>query len=235
MIEISLSPRKISLYFLATVLFLTFIHCIVQVLFFNLDNPAVFFLTRWFDLDIEYNLPSAYSAFAIWICSLLLLFIALKEHKRFEYQNLCWFGLSFIFFYLSLDEFFQLHENIGDIVERYVDATGFFYFPWIIPYGFSLIFLMLLYLNFFLNLPRKNAFLFFVAGVIYLSGAIGFDMLGGREAEVNGYDSIMYCIYYTIEELLEMIAVVLMIYALLSYIQEQFGKFCITIQIRCDK
>jgi len=42
-------------------------------------------------------------------------------------------------------------------------------------------------------------------------------MLGGREADLHGYDSITYCILYTIEEFLEMIGIVILIYALLSY------------------
>ena len=40
-------------------------------------------------------------------------------------------------------------------------------------------------------------------------------MLGGREADLHGYDSITYCILYTIEEFLEMIGIVILIYALL--------------------
>ncbi len=81
-------------------------------------------------------------------------------------------------------------------------------------------------------MPKKTAVLFILIGTVYLTGAIVFDMLGGREAELHGYDSITYCILYTIEEFLEMISVVVLIYALLSYIDRQFGYICITLQIR---
>jgi len=57
-------------------------------------------------------------------------------------------------------------------------------------------------------------------------------MLGGREADLHGYDSITYCILYTVEEFLEMIGVVVLIYALLSYIERQFGYLCVTLQIK---
>jgi len=92
--------------------------------------------------------------------------------------------------------------------------------------------LILVYLKFTLELPKSTAVLFILSGTIYLTGAIAFDMFGGREAELHGYDSTTYSILYTIEELLEMTGVVVLIYALLSYIERQFGYIRITLQIK---
>jgi len=141
-------------------------------------------------------------------------------------------GLSVIFLFLSIDEGFQIHENIGDIAENYIDSTGFLYFPWVVPYGFAVIVFILVYLKFTLKLPKRAAVLFILSGTVYLTGAIALDMLGGREADLHGYDSITYCILYTIEEFLETIGVVVLIYALLSYIERQFGYLCVTLQIK---
>ena len=58
------------------------------------------------------------------------------------------------------------------------------------------------------------------------------DMLGGREAELNGYDSLLYCFLYTIEELFEMLGIVGTIHALLSYFEEQHGYILIILQIK---
>ena len=140
--------------------------------------------------------------------------------------------MSIIFLFLSIDEGFQIHENIGDITENYIDSTGFLYFPWVVPYGFAVIVFILVYLKFTLDLPKRTAVLFILSGTVYLTGAIVFDMLGGREADLHGFDSITYCILYTIEEFLEMIGVVVLIYALLSYIERQFGYLCVTLQIK---
>ena len=60
--------------------------------------------------------------------------------------------------------------------------------------------------------------MFIFSGAMYVIGALGFEMLEGLQAYVNGKQNIIYTLIYTIEELLEMLAIVLFIYALLSYI-----------------
>lgn len=232
MVKVVLTPGKVGLCFLCMVVFLTLIHCIVQVLFFNLDHPDIFFYVRWFDLDIEKNVPSTYSAFALFVCSLLFFLIAANQKSRMDYRRWCWFGLSVLFLFLSIDEWFEIHEIIGDMTENYLKAEGLLYFPWVAPYGLAVTVLGLIYLKFILGLPRRTAALVVLAGIIFLTGAIAFDMLGGREAELHGYDTLMYCVLYTIEEFLEMIAIVLLIYTLLSYIERQFGVICVTFRIR---
>ncbi len=235
MIQIIFKPYKVSLLFLSIVLFLTLVHCIVLVVFFHFDYPDLINFVHWFDLDIEKNIPSLYSSFAILVCSFLFFIIAQYEKKDFDYEYLYWFFLGLIFLFLSLDEAFQIHESIGDITENYIHSTGFLYFPWVVPYGFAVIIFILIYLKFSLRLPKKTTLLFILSGSLYLTGAIVFDMLGGREAELNGYDSVTYSTLYTIEEFLEMIAIVVLLYALLLYIERRFGYLCITLQIKAKE
>ncbi len=232
MMQIIFKPKKVSLLFLSIVLFLTLVHSIILVSFFHFDNPDIFIFVRWFDLDIEKNIPSLYSSFAMFVCSFLFLIIAIYNRKRLDYEKLCWFGLGIIFLFLSFDEGFQIHESIGDITEDYINSTGLLYFPWVVPYSFVVIIFILVYLKFIIGLPKRIAVLFILSGTVYLTGAIAFDMLGGREAELHGFDSIIYCILYTIEEFLEMIGVVVLIYALLSYVDIKFGYICVTLQIK---
>ncbi len=230
--EIIFRPKKVSLSLLLMVVLLTFIHSLVLVVYFSFDNSDGFIFIQWFDLDIENNVPSLYSSFALGICSVIFFIIAVHKAKPLDYEKLCWFGLGFIFLFLAIDEWFQVHEGIGNIVENYINATGLLYFPWIIPYGFAVLVFVLIYLKFILFLPKKTAILFILTGTVYLIGAIFFDMLGGREAELHGFDSVTYSILYTIEEFLEMISIVVLIYSLLSYIEREFGAICITMQIK---
>lgn len=235
MIEIRIQTQKITFLFLSIVVFLTLVHCIVLFLFFHLENPNTLDFLIWFDLDIERNIPSLYSSAAILVCSVLFFVIAYLEKNTGNCNRLYWIGLALIFLFLSIDEGIELHESIGDLTENYIHATGLLYFPWIVPYSFMTIIFILLYLKFTLRLPAKTARLFILSGSVYLTGAIAFDMLGGREAEMHGFDSAAYCIFYTIEEFLEMIAIVVLIYALLSYIERQFGYLCITLEVKGEK
>ncbi len=231
-IKIKIKPKKTSVLFLAAVLLLTIIHSIVLAFFFQADDPGLIDFVRWFDLDIERNIPSLYSSAAILVCSFLFFLIACLEKATSSHDKLNWIGLALVFLFLSVDEASELHEAIGHITENYIHATGLLYFPWIVPYSVMTLAFTLLYLKFIMRLPGKTAELFFLSGCMYLTGAIVFDMLGGREAEVHGFDSFTYCILYTAEEFLEMTAIVLLIYALLAYIERQYGYICITLQVK---
>lgn len=221
--QITLKPKPVGLVFLSVTGFLVLIHSVILILFFQIEDPAVFYLLRWFDLDIEYNIPSFYSAFSILVCAGLFFVIATRERKSWNYTAVCWFGLSALFLFLSLDEAFKIHERIGDFVEGFFHATGYFYFPWILPYFLALLALTLAYSKFLWNLPRRTARQFILCGIVFVTGAAVFDMLGGREAELNGYDSATYCLLYTVEESLEMAAIAGLIYTLLSCIEFRFG------------
>lgn len=236
MTQIVFKPGKVSRLFLLATTFLTLIHSILLVFFFHVDSPRIVELMKWFDLDIEKNIPSFYSSFLLFLSSVLFYSILLlkprEQKERFDYERTCWFGLSVIFLFLSIDEAFQIHENIGDMVENYIEATGFLYFPWVLPYTLGVMILAVVYTKFmFVAVDKRTAARFILSGVLYLSGAIGFDMLGGREAELHGYDSVAYCILYTVEEFLEMLGVVTLIDALLRYIEKEFGYICINLQI----
>jgi hypothetical protein len=183
-------------------------------------------------LDIEKNIPSIYSSFAILVCSLLFSIIAYLERGASKLKCLRWLGLALVFLFLSVDEGFQLHEILGDATEDYINATGFLYFPWVVPYIVMTLIFSLFYVRFLFRLPKTTAVLLILSGTVFLTGAALFDMIGGREAELHGYDTVMYCALYTIEEFLEMIAIVGLIYALLSYIEKQFGHIYITLQVR---
>ena len=76
--------------------------------------------------------------------------------------------------------------------------------------------------------------LFVVSGLIYVAGAIGFELLGAWEADFHGTDTIRYCILFTCEEFLEMIGIVLLIYSLLSYIVHEIGYPTVTFEIKAS-
>jgi len=237
MFQLRIDPKKTALFFLAIVVSLTVLHSIALTVFFYTGNDEVLNVTNYVDLDIEKNIPSFYSAFAIFLCSLLFFCISSLEKKQGR-RRCYWLGLAAVFFFLSLDEALVLHEGLGDLTEEYINTTGILqasgllYFPWILPYGILTTLLGVLYFRFILRLPRKTSVLLILSAIIFITGAVVFDMLGGREAEVNGYYSVTYTVLYTIEEFLEMSGIVLLMYTLLDYIEKQFGHLCFSLQIQ---
>ena len=63
-----------------------------------------------------------------------------------------------------------------------------------------------------------------IAGSLYLGGAIGIEMLGGRQAELHSFENLTYQLFAHLEESLEMAGVILFIHALLRYLAEQYPE-----------
>ena len=89
------------------------------------------------------------------------------------------------------------------------------------PYGFATLLLAFVYLKFMRALAPKTRNLFLASAALFLSGAIGMEIvssvvvssMGGWE---TGFYSLTHANHYSIEEPLEMVGVVVFIYALLD-------------------
>ena len=233
--EIVFEPNRVALTLLWSVVFLTLVNIFVIFFVFYADDPEVFGLARWFDFDVEMNVPTFYSSFAILFCALLFSVIAVCTRGSGETGFYYWVGLAIVFLFLSMDELFGFHELVSDEIKLRVTTSGFLYWPWVTFYGLGVCIFTLTYSKFLFGLPKKTIRLFVASGVIYVGAAIGFDMLGGREAFLHNTETLTYCVLYTCEELFEMLGIVLLIYALLSYIVQKMGYPTITFQIKARK
>jgi hypothetical protein len=173
-------------------------------------------------LDGEANIPSWYSASLLLLCSLLLAAIAFAHKHHRLGHSVHWLVLSLIFAFLSLDETAQLHELSISPLRRMFDATGFFYYAWIIPAGLCVALFVAGYLSFLAKLPARTRRLFLLAGAIFVGAAIGVEAVSGMQASLQGEDNLTYHLIITVEELLEMTGIVVFIYALLDYMGRQF-------------
>lgn len=226
--SIKLFPQeilKINL-FLIFFLFLANILGIISKYYF--DHDFIYGLIPLFDFNTEKNIPTLYSSMALIVASILLLSISLT-HKKLKSSYIAWFGLSLIFLFLSIDEIASIHERFGQPTKDAFKTSGFLFYAWVIPYGTALVSFIIAYSKFLFKLPKKTMILFLVSGSTFISGAIGFEMLGGRQDDLYGTNNILYCLYYTCEESLEMIGIAIFIYTLLSYSVNQFEHIKITI------
>ena len=178
---------------------------------------------RMFTVNAEGMIPTMYSTVALLFCSTLLTIIALSKKKTSANYFPHWLGLALIFLFLAMDEALEIHEHFAGPVRSALDITsGFFYFAWVIPYGFALFILLAIYLKFLAKLPARIRLLFVSAGCIYVTGAIGFELLGGHHSALYGKENLMYIVFSTSEELFEMGGIVVFVYALLSYLSSEF-------------
>jgi hypothetical protein len=226
--EISLKSKQIIPILFGVALLLTVFNIITLYLGFHSERRMVEMLSNIFDFDYEGTIPIFFpQSFS----SLIL------SSWQFTSGNLVstatviffyWGSLSLIFCFLAFDEASRIHENLSDVFELFMDGEGLLYFLWVVPYGIATIVLGLFYLRFLLRLPSPIRNRFIIAGTIFLTGAIGFDMIGGLEAESYGFDSPFYCGLYTVEELLEMLGSIIFLSALLRHL----GPISIVLELR---
>ena len=226
--NICISPKSFFYKNLYLIFFLFFAHIFSVVSTFDIEYTEIRGLAQFFHFDYERNIPTAYSTLALLLASFLILLIA-KKRKKTNLSYLSWFWLSVIFIFLSIDEAFSIHEKLIFPIREAFGTSGFFYYGWVIPYSVILIILGAAYSKFLRELPRKVAFIFLISGAIYVLGAIGFEILGAREAVMHGKNTFLFSTFITLEELLEMLGIATFIYALLKYMVNQFGTITLTV------
>jgi hypothetical protein len=231
MIELSISSRRIALALTSIVAILVLGHVTGLIFRFGLDHGRAFGLVSLFDLRIEQNFPTYYSALALLLSATLALCIAVGKRRLGHPFATHWFVLGLVFVYLSCDEIMELHERTLRPVRDLVDASGFLYFAWVIPFGIAVVLFAASYIPFLRALPSRFSLIFVAAGSIYVMGAIGFESMSAKVFfDTGSYQSPFFVLFYSLEEIFEMAGIVLFIYGLTSYISSEMKGLRIVIE-----
>ena len=227
--NITLDPKNIFKINVLLILFLLSANVLGFISKYYFDHDHVYGLVNLFNFDTEKNIPTLYSSIALLFASILLLLIAFKR-KNIKLSYIPWFVLAFIFLFLSIDEISSIHERLIIPVRETFGTSGYLYYAWVIPYTLALVVFIIAYSKFLLELPKRIMIFFIMSGAIFVLGAIGFELLGGRHADLYGTNNAIYSVITTCEELLEMLGIAIFIYTLLTYIIDQFESAVITIK-----
>ena len=223
--QISLpSAKRVAGFFLAVVILLLTISMLGQISAHVFDHPKLKGLVPAFYVDLESNIPTWYSSFALAVAALLLLIIAAVKIQRTEPYRFHWLALSALFLLLSADEIAMLHEYPIDPMREYFKMGGALYYPWVIPGSLFVVAMFTFFIRFVLQLPRATMLLFFAAGGVFVGGAIGIEMISATIADASGENNLAYACIVTLEEACEMFGVVIFIYALCDYIEREIGS-----------
>jgi hypothetical protein len=183
-------------------------------------------LFRRLDLGHEPSLPNFYSSLALLLCAVLLFVVFRLSRTRRARDAFYWLALAAIFLCMSIDEAILIHEMFNSVLQHLVDASGVLFLPWIIVGAAGAIVTGLLFLPFLLRLPRITAAIFIISGILFVSGAVGmemvaaliFDSAGSEEAGVR---ELSHTFAQAFEEALEMLSIVLFMYGILDYISNE--------------
>lgn len=189
---------------------------------------------RLLDVNREKNIATAFSGLLLLGCAFLLGQVsALKKEegkgqgerekgKREKVFLAHWRGLCGLFVFMAIDECFLIHERLNMFLDDHFYTKGIFYYDWVIPGSIFVLVFVTAYLQFIFHLPTNTRWRFLGAGVLYLSGALGMEMVSGQYIYTHGLDdSMALALLNGIEEAAEMLGAVCFIRALLLYLQSE--------------
>lgn len=215
------TPKRVATLLLVVVLCLALASVAGQISRYFLGHGTVLGLVNLFHLDGEHNIPAWFSSSMLFVCGLLLGMVAFTKRVEGARYAAHWSGLSIIFLCMSLDEAIMIHERWEKPLDALLGSGDFFCQGRIIPAVLLIFAFALTYLRFLAHLPTRTRRLFIVAGFVYFAGALGMDIVSGGYMVRHGRENMTYQMLSSVEEILEMLGVVVFVYALLSYLQSE--------------
>jgi hypothetical protein len=183
---------------------------------------------RLFDVDRELSYPTLFSTFLFLLNASLFLAVWHSEQGRPRRQ--IWLLLAGIFTFLMFDEFGGIHEITASYVDHFLGDLGVSNIAWVFLYGALVLILGVLIGRWYLNLEPDLRKRLFFSGAVYLTGAIGVELIEGyHQRQMNMQEDLTRQLLCTVEESFEMSGLILLAWTLLRYLKERLGGYTIRI------
>lgn len=163
---------------------------------------------RWFDVNSERNVPTAWSALLLLSCAVTAALLAVRGRGGSG-----WLLVALTCAFLALDESLELHERLGGLGASVADDR--LHFAWVVPGAALAGVVGLLLLRRLRTQPAEVRRRLVVAGAVYLTGALGLETVSGLVLRVHGAGGKAYTLVTSLEEGLEMAGASLLLAALL--------------------
>ncbi len=129
------------------------------------------------NVDAESNIPTWASAALLLMSALALWGVSVSARAAGDPWQRHWAVLALAACYLSVDESVSLHERAGNFVAMVIDDR-LLVFGWVLLGGPLVAVFGFTYLRFLRALPRGTRHLMVLAGVLYVGGALGMEIVG---------------------------------------------------------
>jgi hypothetical protein len=211
LISYSIRAERVALGLLSVLAALVLVHVVAMQANFNaaLGLKEQYGFHYWqlefFDLDAEESFGTWFNAGLLALAAILLWHQGQVLRVQGAIWHRWWLVLAVGFCLLSMDEIAGMHEWVNTQLE---DT------PWTVI-GMPIFGLVgLAYLPFLWHYRWRTGLLFLLAGAIYGGGAIGVEHF--TDSEVN---SLHYNMWTALEEGMEMLGVIVVIYAMLDFLR----------------
>jgi hypothetical protein len=202
MIPVRIPDGYVSRILLPWALALLSAHMLIMMYHYWMDDVP-WLVRQLIDLDEENNLPTWFSSFLM-LNVAGLLFLVRKSTDAWRGH---WTVLATGFFLMSVDEVAGVHETLNTATDTL----------WVWPALVLVVALGLWFLPFLRALPRATMVLFILAGLVFIGGSIGMEIVG----DPMDADTLVYSMTVLVEESMEMMGVLIFAHALIRYLQAQ--------------
>ena len=218
--------------FIVSTLILIILSVLTKISTFVLGHGNLLGLIPKFDMDKEANIPTLFNSLLLAISGVL--FFIQRNSKKLDdqfHEQKRLFILGVVFIYMALDEITSLHELLINPLREIFDFSGAFHFSWVVV-GLLVVALFLVYfIPFFLKKPRAVQIGLFLAGFLYVGGALGIEMIGGAYASTYGELNLSYGLITTLEESFELFGLIVLVNTLLKELIQHEGLASLRIDI----
>lgn len=219
--KLSLRPAKLLITTMLISGSLVLLHVFFWALFHFAGLNQVIFLRELFDLDLEVSIPTWYAQTQLLAAGVIAAILMLNHHARKDSSGARnWLLVALLCLFLSIDEGSGVHEQLIGII-RDQRLIGSSVNPWIIYATIILLIVGVIFVRFFLGLPRRTKFLLAMAATIFVSGAFMVDMISGGYVENTGLHKLFFI---PLEEGLELAGASLLVYTLADYAKQTKSK-----------
>ncbi len=211
------SSRKITI-ILSSVATLLVMASLAHELIRSVTQHRQLWAYKWyFELSYEHNVPTYFSAFILGVTGIILAAIAKKNFKeRFKWH---WLILSIGFLYLAIDEVVIIHERLGQLVVMVIEPEDLLFSDWAYAGLLIVITLSILFFSFYKHLPPNTKRGFFISATLFVGAALGLEIIGSAILFRIGYNQNIHTAFTTVEEFLEMIAIIIFIETISTYLK----------------
>lgn len=216
--RLEIAVRTLTVGIVAVAALLLLISLVSQTITQLYDLNPERFTIQFLNVDAERNLPTSFQAGLFLACGFALAGIAAVAYLSGDRWRRHWAVLSLVFVILAWDEITEVHEHLIHIMEP-LGFAGVFRFAWIIPAAIGVAIFSLAMLRFIRALPPAVRTRFILAAAIFVGGILTLEAIGGWYYErINEDINLPYVLLTTLEEALEMTALILFLHTLLTYL-----------------
>lgn len=175
--------------------------------------------SKLFDVNVENNVPTWFSSISLFLCAAALWLTGRLTRLRRDPNTPYWWGIAAVFVMMSLDEVATMHEKLLNPSKNLFHTGGYLYYAWVIPGALFVLLFVGVTLRFLWRLPSRTRYRFILAGFVYLSGALGMEMVSANYEFAHGVNDYVLGLMAVVEETLEMAGSILFLRAVLLHLE----------------